>query len=67
MPCTRVLTSALAGTATVLWIGWMLLTGGAQTESARALDVTTEQAAAKAGATVIPSMPPSTVEPAGYR
>lgn len=67
MPHTRVLTSALAGTATVLWISWMLLTGAAQTDSATALDVTTGQAAAKAGAKVIPSTPPSTVEPAGYR
>lgn len=67
MPYARILTSALAGTATVLWIGWMLLTGGARTDSATAYDVTTGQAAAKAGATVIPSTPPSTVEPAGYR
>ena len=67
MPYARVLTSALAGAATGLLVGWMLLTGAAQTDSATAFDVTTGQAAARAGATVIPSTPPSTVEPAGYR
>jgi hypothetical protein len=67
MPYARVLTSTVAGTATAIGIGWLLLTGGAKTDSAKATDVTTDQAAAKAGAQVTPSDPPLTVEPAGYR
>ena len=67
MTFARMLTPALAGIAAVLLIGWMLLTGGARTDSAEAYDVTTEQAAAKAGADVVPTDPRLTVEPAGYR
>jgi|KBSMisStandDraft_5_1062788.scaffolds.fasta_scaffold6070773_1 hypothetical protein len=67
MPYARVLTSTVAGTATAIGVGWLLLTSGAKTDSAKAIDVTTDQAAAKAGAQVIPSDPPLTVEPAGYR
>lgn len=67
MTCARLLAPASAGIAAVLLIGWILLTGGVKTDSAEALDVTTEQAAAKAGAEVTPTEPQLSVEPAGYR
>ena len=50
-----------------VWIGWVLLTGGAQVDSAEAYGLTTGQALARAGATMIPSDPKLKVEPSGYR
>jgi len=35
MPYARVLTSTVAGTATAIGIGWLLLTSGAKTDSAK--------------------------------
>jgi hypothetical protein len=67
MPHVHTLASALAGAAMAIWIGWILLTGGAQVESPEAYGVTTAQAIAKTGARAIPSDPKLTVEPAGYR
>ena len=63
MPHVHTLASALAGAVIASWIGWILLTGGAQVESAEACGVTTAQAIAKAGARAIPSDPKLLVEP----
>jgi hypothetical protein len=67
MPHAHTLVSILAGAAIAVWIGWVLLTGGAQMESAEAYGLTTGQAIARAGATMFPSDPKLKVEPSGYR
>lgn len=67
MTCSRTLASVLAGIALAVWVGWILLTGGAPVESAEAEGPTTAQTVAKAGAKEIPANRQLTVEPAGYR
>jgi hypothetical protein len=50
-----------------IWIGWIVVVGGAEVDSAEAYGQTTGQAIARAGATIIPTDRKLTVEPAGYR
>jgi hypothetical protein len=68
MPTLHTLASALAAAAMAVWIGWIVIADGGQVQSAEVGNVvTTAQAIARAGATVIPSERALAVEPAGYR
>ena len=67
MPHLHTLTTIIAGAAMAIWIGWIVVVGGAEVDSAEAYGQTTSQAIALAGATIIPTDRKLTVEPAGYR
>jgi hypothetical protein len=67
MPHVHTVVSTLAGAGLAVWIGWVLLTGGAQVDGAEAYGLTTGQAIARAGAKMIPSDPRLNIETSGYR